>query len=193
MQIDQVLAGTHARLRVLIAACLAAAILHILATLAAPRMAGSTPFARLSPIAPLHRFEVLAPVTPQTQPLPFMAPDVRYAICRYDTAKGPVNVSVRLPGRGWSLNLYTPEGDNFYTSVGQDGQTSDIALQLTPVADRFLGLTPEARGKIAEATSTLSVATGRGMVVVRAPDQGLAYRTETEAVLKRATCSAQPF
>jgi uncharacterized membrane protein len=193
MSLDSALSGTHARLRIILAACLTAAILHIVATLAAPRLVGSTPFAKLSPIAPLHKFEVLPPVSPQSQPLMFMSPDVRYAICRYDTSKGPVNVSVRLPGRGWSLNVYTPEGDNFYTALGQEGQTSDIALQLTPIADRFLGLTPEARGKVAEATSTLSLATGRGMVIVRAPDQGLAYRAETEAVLKRATCAAQPF
>ena len=181
------------RLHVLLVAVICAAILHILATLAAPRLAGGTPFARLSPIAPFHTFQVLPPVTPQTQPLAFMAPDVRYAICRYDTSKGPVSVSVRLPSSGWTLSLYTPEGDNIYTAVGQDGQSSDIALQLTPVADRFLGLTPEARGKVTEATSSLDLATGRGMVVVRAPDRGLAYRADTEAILKRATCTARAF
>ena len=193
MQIETVLEGAHARLRLMIAACLAAAILHIVATLAAPRLAGGTPFARLSTITPLHTFQVLPPVSPQNQPLAFMAPDVRYAICRYDTGKGPVSVTVRLPGRGWSVNLYSTEGDNFYTALGQDGPAIDIALQLTPIADRFLGLTPEARGKIAEATASLDIPTGRGMVVVRAPDNGLAYRAETEATLKRASCIAHPF
>ena len=193
MQIAALASGAHNRLRVILAAVLAAAILHILATLAAPGLAGSTPFVRLSPIAPLHKFVVLPPVTPQNQPLAYMSPDVRYAICRYDTAKGPVSVNVRLPGRGWTVGLYTPEGDNFYTALGQDGQTSDIALQLTPVADRFLGLTPEARGKVSEATSSLSIATGKGMAVVRAPDRGLAYKADTEATLKRAACIAQPF
>lgn len=193
MQIAAISDAVVSRLRVILLAVLAAAILHIAATLAAPRLAGSTPFVRLSPIAPLHKFKVLAPVTPQNQPLPFMSPDVRYAICRYDTAKGPVSVTVRLPSRGWTVSLYTPEGDNFYTALGQDGQPSDIALQLTPIADRFLGLTPEARGKVAEATSSLSIATGKGMVVVRAPDRGLAYRADTEATLKKATCTAQPF
>jgi uncharacterized membrane protein len=181
------------RLRLLLVALITAAILHILATLAAPRLAGSTPYARLSAIAPLHVFQVLAPVTPKAQPLPFLAPDVRYAICRYDTSKGPVAIDVRLLGRGWTLSLYTPEGDNFYTALGQDGQVSDIALQLTPVADRFLGLTPEARGRVSEAATSLSIATGKGMVVVRAPDRGIAYRAETESLLKRAACTSRPF
>ena len=193
MQIADLSDRTRARLRFVLIATLAAAIIHIVATLAAPRLAGNTPIARLARVAPLHKFEVLAPVTPQAQPLPFMAPDVRYAMCRYDTAKGPVSVTARLPGRGWTLSLYTPEGDNFYTAVGQDGQSSDIALQLTPVADRFLGLTPEARGKVSEATSALNLATGSGIAVLRGPDRGVAYRAQTEAVLKTARCVPHPF
>lgn len=193
MQISPLISWMQARGRVLAVAVILAAILHIVATLIAPRIAGGTPFAKLAPVAPLHTFKVLPPITPQTQPLAFMAPDVRYAMCRYDTAQGPVSVSARLPGRGWALGLYTPEGDNFYTALGQDGQPTDIALLLTPVADRFLGLTPEARGQVSEATTTLNIATGKGLIVVRAPDQGLAYRAETEAVLKNARCTAHPF
>ena len=86
MQIETLLTVAPSRLRVIVLACLAAAILHILATLAAPQFAGGTPFAKLTPIAPLHKFAVLPPISPaspQSQPLAFMAPDVRYAICRY--------------------------------------------------------------------------------------------------------------
>lgn len=193
MQISSVSQWLQTRARVLLIAVLLAAILHIVATLIAPNIAGGTPFAKLRPVAPLHKFLVLPPVSPQNQPLAFMAPDVRYAMCRYNTAQGPVSVSAHLPGRGWALALYTPEGDNFYTALGQDGQQSDISLQLTPVADRFLGLTPEARGKASEATATLDIATGTGLIVVRAPDLGLAYRADTEATLQRATCTPHPF
>ena len=181
------------RLRVLLLAIITAGILHIVATLVAPRLAGGTPYARLAPVVPLHKFQVLAPITPANQPLAFMAPDVRYGMCRYDTGKGPVTVSARLPGRGWALALYTPEGDNFYTAAGQDGQPTDIVLQLTPVADRFLGLTPEARGKAGDAVTSLDIATDRGLVVVRAPDRGIAYQADTDAALKRASCTAHPF
>jgi len=193
MQIGTVRDTVRARFRLIFMAVVAAAIIHILATLAAPSLTGSTPVGRLSRVAPLHKFEVLPQVTPSAQPLPFMAPDVRYAMCRYETARGPVTVSARLPGAGWSLSLYTPEGDNFYTAVGQEGQTNEIALQLTPIADRFLGLTPEARGKASEATSTQDIATGSGVAVLRGPDRGLAYRAETEAVLRHARCTPHPF
>ncbi len=181
------------RLHVLTVALICAAILHIVATLAAPRLATATPFAQLTKLAPLHAFSVLAPVTPKTQPLAYMAPDVRYAMCRYDTGRGPVSVQATLPGRGWTLSLYTPEGDNIYTAVGSDAQPTEVALQLTPTADRFLGLTPEARGLTSEKTATLAIPTGRGLAIVRAPDLGLAYAAQTEAALKRATCTARPF
>jgi uncharacterized membrane protein len=193
MQMIGLSAGVLKRLHVLGLAVVAAAILHILATLAAPQLSGVSPFARLTPIAPLHKFEVLGTVTPQAQPLPFLAPDMRYAVCRFDTSKGPVAVSANLPGRGWMLSLYTTQGDNFFTAVGQDAQATDLNILLTPTADRFLGLTPEARGKASEVTNALTLTTGRGMAVLRAPDRGIAYRAQTEATMKRATCTARPF
>lgn len=179
--------------RAIFIAVLLAAIIHIIATLSAPELVGDTPVGRLAKVAPLHKFAVLPPVSPQAQPLPFMAPDVRYAMCRYETARGPVTVTAQLPGAGWTLSLYTKEGDNFYTAVGKEGQTSEISLQLIPVADRFLGLTPEARGKMSEATSILDIATGSGIAVLRGPDRGLAYRADTEAILRKASCTAHPF
>lgn len=193
MQMSGLSVGFVNRLHVMGLAVVAAAILHILATLAAPQLSGVSPFARLTPIAPLHKFEVLGPVTAQAQPLPFLAPDMRYAVCRFDTSKGPVAVSVTLPGRGWMLSLYTTQGDNFFTAVGQDAQPTDLNMLLTPTADRFLGLTPEARGKASEVTNVLTLTTGRGMAVLRAPDRGIAFRAQTEATLKRATCTARPF
>ncbi len=193
MQVNELSSGLLNRLRVVGLAVVAAAILHILATLAAPQLSGVSPFSRLTPIAPLHTFQVLAPATPQAQPLPFLAPDMRYAICRYDTSKGPVAVTASLPGRGWMLSLYTTQGDNFFTATGQDAQATDLNLLLTPTADRFLGLTPEARGRASEVTNALTLSTGRGMAVLRAPDRGQAYRAQTEEILKRATCNARPF
>lgn len=193
MQVKPLIDGALAHGRVIFIAVICAAIVHIVATLSAPELAGSTPVGRLGKVAPLHKFEVLAPVSPQAQPLPFMAPDVRYAMCRFETGRGPVSVTAQLPGSGWTLSLYTKEGDNFYTAVGKDGQSSTISLQLTPVADRFLGLTPEARGKVSDATSTLNIVTGSGIAVLRAPDRGVAYKADTEAYLKRATCSQRPF
>jgi uncharacterized membrane protein len=181
------------RLHLLAIVAISAVILHILATLAAPIMAASTPYTRLGTLAPLHAFAVLPPVTPQTQPLPFLSADARYAICRFDTQGGPVDLDVQLAGRGWSLGIHTPQGDNIYTTVGQDAQTTRLALRLAPVSDRFLGLSPEARGVPSAAQAPLSIPAGRGLAILRAPDRGFAYVRETEAVLRAATCVQRPF
>jgi uncharacterized membrane protein len=173
-----------------------AGILHIVATLAAPMMTASTPYARLAAVAPLHTFVVLPPVTPQSQPLPFLGPDARYGLCRYDTSNGPIDIVAQLLGKGWSLSLYTRQGDNTYTAVGQDGQSTVLRLQLTPVTERFLGLTPEARGQISETRTNeapLSLPATSGIAILRAPDRGIAYRRETEAAMRRASCAARPF
>lgn len=181
------------RLRLILIVLISAALVHILATYAAPMMTRATPYEVLSRSAPLHTFTLLPPVTAKSQPLPFLGPDARYAICVFDTGRGPVAMTARLPAKGWSLSLYTPQGDNFYTAVGQEGPQADISLKLTPTSDRFLGLTPEAMGRTSEIQAALSIPAGRGLAVIRAPDRGLAFIRETEAILKRASCVSNPF
>jgi uncharacterized membrane protein len=69
-----------------IAGLILGAILHISYVLAAPHLSGGTAWRQLSPQLPINEMKVLAPVKPGAQPLPFMAPDVRYAMCRFDLA-----------------------------------------------------------------------------------------------------------
>ncbi len=125
----------------------AAAILHIVATLAAPEIAAAPPYSRLRQMLPLNTMQVMPPITADTQPLPFMAPDARYAMCRFDSSNGTVEVTASLPGPGWSLSLHSKEGENFYTAVAQPGRRTDVSLLLIPTDERFTGLTPEAKGK----------------------------------------------
>ena len=49
-----------------------------------------------------------------------MAPDVRYAFCRFDLANGPVRLKAAIADELWLIALYTPEGENFYTVAGAD-------------------------------------------------------------------------
>jgi len=192
---DTIMAPITRRLRLLLVIVLAAAIVHILATYAAPMMSGRSPYSVLRKVAANgdHAFSVLPAVTAKSQPLPFLGPDFRYAVCPFNTGQGVVNVTAKLGGQGWSLSLYTPQGDNFYTAVGQDGPQTEIALQLTPITDRFLGLTPEAQGRAAEVQNILVIPARLGIAVLRAPDRGIAFANETEAMLRRATCVVTPF
>lgn len=178
--------------RLVVAALLSVGILHILATLATPSLSTGSAFARLKAELPANRMLVLPPPSPDKQVLPFLAADARYAMCRFDMAKGPVAVAATLPDAGWSLALYTPQGDNFYVATGTEGQRSDLSVLLVSSDERFMGLTPEARGIPADRMATVAVGARQGLAIVRGPDRGFAFTAMTEAVLKLASCTLQP-
>jgi uncharacterized membrane protein len=131
---------------------------------------------------------VLGKLAPGRQPLPFMTPDALYAICRYDLTNDPVAISAPLPDAGWALSIHSPQGDNFYAMPGQPQQTSDVSVVLVPGLDRASEIIPAAR-RPATPDSQIASPSNEGLIVIRAPLRGLAWRGEIEAALQRATCA----
>ncbi len=184
----------NANWQLIIAAPIAAGILHICATLAAPYLTAASAYSRLAPALPINKFQVLPPVTPGAEPLPFLSPHARYGMCRFDSGGGPVSVTANLPpDPGWMLAVISPQGDNIYAAASSLGRETPITLVLVPSEDHFLGVTPEARGIARDEQPPVAVAATRGIVVVRGPDMGLSYRSEVEAALKKASCSGRSF
>lgn len=178
----------------ILAAPVAAGILHICATLAAPYLTADSAYSRLAPALPVNRMRVLGEVAPGSEPLPFLSADARYALCRFDTSAGPVSVSAMLPpDPGWMLAVMTPQGDDIYVSASTPGRLTPVTLALVPSEEHFLGVTPEAHGIARETDPPVSLAAKTGIVVVRAPDRGAAYQRATEASLNTARCSASKF
>jgi uncharacterized membrane protein len=171
----------------------AAGVVHILATLAAMNDTAHSAFALLKPALPVNKMAILPPVAPGQQPLPFLSPDARYAICHFDTANGPVAVSAKLPDHGWTIGIFNPDGSSAYFAAASPGRATSIALTIVPADDRFMGLTPEAKGIINAGQAPLTVAAREGLIVVRAPDRGLAYRAESEAGLMQASCAPKAY
>jgi uncharacterized membrane protein len=179
------------KLRVIAAALVAVVILHILATLAAPRLAPSTAYSRLADLLPVNSMKLLPVIAPGAQPLPFMGPDSRYAMCRFDSTKGPVQITANLPGAGWSLSVFSDKGDSIYAAVAQPGRRTEVSLVLSTSDERFAGLTPQASGQSVKEDRSLSLPAKRGVAILRAPDQGMAYRAINEAELKRSVCGVR--
>lgn len=172
--------------RILAAALFGMGMLHIIATLAAPSLALSTAFNRLEGILPANRMVVLPQISPQAQPLPFMSPALRYAMCRYDTHTGPIDVSVELNDTGSSLTIYSVDGEAVYTAA-----QSDVALhrvRIIPTDGRFLGLTPEARGRQSTQVPSATLLSERGVIVYATPDLGASYQSATERQLTATSC-----
>jgi uncharacterized membrane protein len=180
--------------QLIIAAPIAAGILHIGATLAAPYLTAASAFTRLAPGLPVNKMQVLHDIAPGAQPLPFLSPHARYAMCRFNSTGGPVTVTATLPpDPGWMLAVISPQGDNIYAAASTPGRETPIALVLVPSENHFLGVTPEARGISRNDQPPVPIAAKRGIVVVRGPDKGLAYHGEVESDLRKAACSARPF
>jgi uncharacterized membrane protein len=185
---------SEANWQLILAAPVAAGVLHICATLAAPYLTADSAYNRLAPALPINRMRVLPEVAPGSEPLPFLSPDARYALCRFDTSAGPVTVTAILPpDPGWMLSVISPQGDNIYVSASTPGRPTPITLALVPSEEHFLGVTPEARGVARDADPPVALAAKHGIVVIRAADHGAAYQRDADATLSAARCSATRF
>jgi uncharacterized membrane protein len=167
------------------AALFASGILHILATLATPMLTPTSAYGRVAGDLPQNTMQLLPDIAPDAQPLPFMSSDARYAMCRFDSTDGAVDITAVLPDSGWVLALYSPAGDNFFTSVAGPGRRPEVSLQIVPGQDAARGGVPPSESVDG---SALTLHANEGLAVIRAPDRGEAYTTRAIAQLKRAKC-----
>jgi uncharacterized membrane protein len=166
-------------------------IIHITATLVVPQLAKASAFQRLADMLPANRMRVLPLADAESQPIPYMGPDVRLAMCRYDVSDGPVAVTTVLPDKGWTLGLYTPAGDNFYILPAQEQRASELTLTLVPKGERSFSLLTLGRPQAMQSISQIEVPASTGFIVIRAPVRGRAFAGEVEAMLKRAECGVK--
>ncbi len=172
---------------------IAAAVVHILATLIATSDTSNAAYRRLLPKLGVNKMQVLTPVVHGQQPLPFLGAEARYAMCRFDTSKGPVKVSAVLPEIGWTMGIYRPDGTTVYLASAAPGKSNEVSVTIIQSEDRFLGLGNVGHKDVLQRESRLSITARDGVIVVRAPDKGFAYRAETEQVLSRAGCSSAAY
>lgn len=178
-------------LGLLATAMTAGGILHILTTFMVPWFNVGSAFERLRWQLEPNAMRVFAADANGQTPLPFLTADMRYAMCRYDLTSAPVQVTAQLPDIGWSLALYTPQGDNFYAVPGQDGRIVAAQFTLNTASDRLLLPVPGVRRSDTDAAQVTSPAR-EGLIVLRAPNLGPAQQAAVDDVLKRATCRAVP-
>jgi uncharacterized membrane protein len=172
--------------RTLLAGVLLGGIVHICATFAAPILGSGLAYQRLSDGLPVNRMVALPAPSASKQTLPFLPPDTLYAICRYDLTGGPVSVTAALSGPGWVLSLHSREGDNFYALPGQQLREDKVSFLLVP------GGTLEAahvRPTFSTTDTQVVSPTAEGLIVVRAPVIGVAWSSETEAILRQSSCT----
>jgi uncharacterized membrane protein len=174
----------------LIAAVFAGGIIHITAVLAVPYLATRDAWARLSKISTENQLHVL-PVADDKAPLPFLAPDIAYAFCRYNLSRDNVMVHTALDDATWSIAVSGRHGENFYFISGAEAKRQELRLLLTP------------RSRLAEEVSTEHSEEGdeqiivitpgtTGVVMIRAPLRGPSFAADTLTALRRAGCKTVP-
>lgn len=175
----------------LLIAFVTAALVHIAVTLSMPTLAGwfgkGTAYDRLRFKLEANAMKPLKLEVAGSEPLlPFLTPDMFYAFCRYDLSVSSVAVTATLADAGWSLALYTPQGDNYYAAPGLDARTTELTFVIVPSSERLLIL-PGVRRADVDATQVTSP-TREGLIVVRAPNKGRAFEASTKAALAKAEC-----
>jgi uncharacterized membrane protein len=133
--------------------------------------------------------------------LPFMMPDVSTALCRYDLRAGSLEVSAHLIDAA-SVTLFTDAGESYSALTSADLPSSRLEMTVQPplvkpMIEQLQALFMRPRSAQGTQRSTglaIRSPSWQGVVLVRVPILGAAYRAETEAALQRAACRfvAQP-
>ncbi len=173
---------------VVLAALIAAGIVHILTVFALPSFYRTDAYSRLARTLPVNTFVILPSARPRAQVIPFQLPDARYAICRFDLGQGPLVVRATLTEPGWTLSAYTTAGETFYALPASEQRRLNLTLLVLPAGERFIGAAASARTLDTDVSQV--TAPGRtGLIVIQAPIKGRSYLSETEAALAKAVCN----
>ena len=165
-----------------------AGLIHIAAVLTLPLLAPRNAQARLAALGPTNTMIELPPVAPGRQVMPMMAPDVRYAFCRFDLANGPIRLKATIADELWLIALYTPQGENFYSVAGADMKRPQLDLIIiTPdqTVEEAGVDAPESSDEIVIVNSPVT----EGIALIRAPLAGPSRAGRTEEALKATSCN----
>jgi len=164
-----------------------AGLIHIVAVLALPSLAPKNGFSRFAALGPVNTVIQIPPAAPGQQPMPMMAPDVRYAFCRFDLSNGPVRLSARITDELLLIALYTPGAENFYSVVGADVKRPEVELIII-TADQSVeeaGVdSPESVDNVIVVNSPVS----EGIALLRLPLAGPSRADAAEQALKATSC-----
>ena len=172
-------------------ALVSAGIVHITSTLAIPYMGTETAYDRLSAALPLNTMRILPAATPGNELLPFNDPEQQLAVCRFDLGSDLLTVTATLPDPGWSLAIYSPQGDNYYAVAAAGLRQPEVMLVLEPTRATLMNLFGIGTAPNFD-PSRIAAPESRGLVVVRAPRKGNAFEERTAAMLAQASCKAGP-
>lgn len=172
-----------------LASILAGGVIHIAAILGLPYLGERDAWARLAALSSENQVYVLPPGE-HDAPLPLMAPDIGYAFCRFDLTNKNVLVKAEFPERTWSAAVYTRQGENFYLISGADAKRKDLRLLIVPRA-RLPEEASTEKSEEGDEQNIVIAPAATGIVLIRAPIRGAAYKQRVLDVLRNVSCDLQ--
>jgi len=165
-----------------------AGLIHIVAVLALPMLAPKNGYARLASLGPANTMIQIPPAAPGQQAMPMMAPDIRYAFCRFDLSNGPVRLTSPLADDLFVIALYSRDGDNFYSVTGADMKRPDVELIIT-TSDQTVEEAGVDSPESADTDIIVSSPVKEGIALLRQPLAGPSRATYAEKALAAASCA----
>jgi len=170
----------------LLAAVFCAGLIHVLAVLGVPYLASRDGWSRLGEMSDENQIYLL-PIAAADAPLPFMAPDIAYAFCRFNLTARNVLLQTELGDATWSIAVSGRRGENFYFISGAEAKRRELRMLLVP------------RARLAEEASTERSEEGdeqiivitpdmTGVAVIRAPVRGPSFAKDNINALQSAQC-----
>ena len=162
-------------------------IIHVVVVLLVPDFANRDAWTSMGRFGTDGEFHLLPMSEPGTEPLPYLDPDMAFAVCRFSLAERPIRIHAALPADFWSAAIYDRRGRSVYSlndrSAGEGG--FDMVLA-TPVQMARMRENPV---DALETTIVIELPVDRGFVLLRSFVADPTLLPETEAALAAARCS----
>jgi uncharacterized membrane protein len=148
-------------------------IVHLATVLLLPRTATQDAYSRLVPMTPVNAVATLPEPSPDKTLLPYMDPAFATAICRYDLAKGPLQLSLNVSQAYTSVSFYTRYGRAYYAINDRAAGRRLIELEL--MTEQQHNEMPEEEDVTAADRLIVESPTVTGIIVLKAlaPEPGL--------------------
>jgi uncharacterized membrane protein len=174
----------------LLATFFCAGIIHISTVFAVPHLATQDAWSRLKAITSENQLYLLPSANSEvTSVLPYMLPDVAYAVCRYDLTKNNLLVHTALADATWNIAISDRYGENFYFISGAEAKRRKWRLLLVPKTRLSEEVSTE-RSEEGEKQKIVPTTNLKGLVVIRAPMRGPSFAGDTINILQNAQCKS---
>lgn len=164
-------------------------VVHIVTTLAMPRLALEDAFFRLSQLGPPNVVQLIPDPQPSEAVLPRMDPAFTSAVCVYNLAAGALKLRVPTTTDYTSISFYTRHGLAFYALNDHAAGQRTIELQLMTAAQR--AALPEDEEITRADRLIIESPTTEGIVMIRAFVRERGVSEETRARLANVSCTPE--